>query len=103
MDQLMQRGEAALVQQRVHADKLRRGSMTSGASGDERRDPDVACWQGVPETHPESEEHKSPREQEQKRSGEGGGDAPRAGGVEEPMRTAAEDEPRIEKISRFST
>ena len=41
MDELMQRDEDALVQQRLHADRLRRGSMTAGASGDERRDPDA--------------------------------------------------------------
>ena len=37
MDELMQRDEDALVQQRLHADMLRRGSMTAGASGDEPR------------------------------------------------------------------
>ena len=41
MDEPMQRDEDALVQQRLHAEKLRRGSMTAGASGDERRDPDI--------------------------------------------------------------
>ena len=41
IDELMQRDEDALVQQRLHADRLRRGSTTAGASGDQRRDPDV--------------------------------------------------------------
>ena len=41
MDELMHRDEDALVQQRLHSDRLRRGSMTARASGHERRDPDV--------------------------------------------------------------
>ena len=41
LDELMQRDEDTLVQQRLHADRLRRGSMTTGASGDERRVSDV--------------------------------------------------------------
>ena len=41
MDELMQRDDVALVQRRPHADRLRRGSRTAGASGDERRDPDI--------------------------------------------------------------
>ena len=41
MDELMQRDEDALLQRRLHADRLRRSSMTAGASGDEQRDPDV--------------------------------------------------------------
>ena len=41
MDELMQRDEDALVQQRLHSDRLRRGSTVVEASGDERRDPDV--------------------------------------------------------------
>ena len=64
MDELMQRDEDVLVQQRLHADRLRRGLTTAGASGDERRNPDVemvgsglpACRQGVAEMHPEPEE-----------------------------------------------
>ena len=71
-DELMQRDEDALVLQRLHADKLRRDSMTAGASGDERRDPDVEMvGSGLP--------------------ARSSGDAHRVGGVEEPMRTAAED------------
>ena len=41
MDELMPRDEDALVQQRLHSDRLRRGSTVVEASGDERRDPDV--------------------------------------------------------------
>ena len=41
MDGLMQRDKDALVRRRLHADRLRRGSMIGGANGDERRDPDV--------------------------------------------------------------
>ena len=94
MDELMQRDEDAVVQ-RLHADRLRRGSTVVGSSGDERRNPDVemsdqACRQGVAEMHPESEAHKRPREREQMRQGSST-DAPRAGGAEEPMGTAAED------------
>ena len=40
-DELMQRDEDALVQQRLHSDRLRRGSTVVEASVDERRDPDV--------------------------------------------------------------
>ena len=41
MDELMQRDEDALVQQRLHSDRLRRSSTVVEESGDERRDPDV--------------------------------------------------------------
>ena len=37
MEEFMQRDENALVQQRLHADRLRSGSTIVGASGDERR------------------------------------------------------------------
>ena len=39
--ELMQRDEDALVQQRLHTDRLRRGSTVVEASEDERRNPDV--------------------------------------------------------------
>ena len=72
MDELMLRDEDALVQQQLHANGLRRGSMTAGASGDERRDPDVEMvGAGLPAGSD--------------------GDVPRVGGAEEPRRTAAED------------
>ena len=40
-DELIQRYEDALEQQRLHADTLRRGSTVAGSSGDERRNPDA--------------------------------------------------------------
>ena len=71
MDELMQRDEDALVQA-LHADRLRRGSMTAGSSGDERRNPDVEMvGSGLP-------------------AGSTGG-AHRAEGTDEPMGTVAED------------
>ena len=60
------------MQQRLHADRLRRGSTTAGSCGDERRDPDVEMvGSGLPAGS--------------------SGDAPRAGAEEEPMRSVAED------------
>ena len=41
MEELLQRDEDALVQQRLHTDGLRRGSTDVEASEDERRNPDV--------------------------------------------------------------
>ena len=41
MEELMQRDEDALVQQRLHTDRLRRGSTVVEASEDERRNPDI--------------------------------------------------------------
>ena len=41
MEELMQRDEDKLVQQGLHADRLRRGSTVVEASEDERRNPDV--------------------------------------------------------------
>ena len=41
MEELMQRDEDTLVQQRLHAVRLRRGSTVVEASEDERRNPDV--------------------------------------------------------------
>ena len=41
MEELMQRDEDTLVQQRLHTDRLRRGSTVIEASEDERRNPDV--------------------------------------------------------------
>ena len=75
MDELMQRDEDALVQQRLHADRLRRGSTPDRAEMNEgiqtSKWSDQACRQGVAEMHTKSEahKHKSPREQEQKRQG----------------------------------
>ena len=87
MDELMQRDEDAVVRQRLHADRLRRGSTVAGSSGDERRNPDVEMvGSGVPAGS--------------------SGDAPRAEGLDEPMAKAAEDanvRTRIGKISRIAT
>ena len=48
MDELMQRDEDALVQQRLHADRLMRGPG-AGSSGDERTNPDAeAVGSGLP-------------------------------------------------------
>ena len=107
MDELMQRDEDTLVQQRLHSDRLRRGSTVVEASGDEQRDPDVeVVGSGLP-------------------SGSGG-EAPRDEGAREPTRTGTEaanssgetpawvrrthangarrcrNETRIEKISRIT-
>ena len=41
MEEFMQRDEDTLVHQRLHADRLRRGSTVVEASEDERRNPDV--------------------------------------------------------------
>ena len=81
MDELMQRDEDALVQQRLHADRLRRGSTVAGSSALMRSD--QACRKGAAEMHPESEAHTSPRAQEQKWQG--------VAVEHEPMGTAAED------------
>ena len=85
MDELiMQRDEDALVQQRLHADRLRRGSMTAGASGDERRDPDVEMvGSGLPAGS--------------------SGDAPRARGTHENSGRGCRHETRIEKLRRITT
>ena len=71
MDELMQRDEDALVQHRLHSDRLRRSSTVVEASGDERRDPDVEMvGSGLP-------------------SGRGG-EAPRDEGARESTRTGTE-------------
>ena len=71
MDELMQRDEDALVQQRLHSDRLRRGSAVVEASVDERRDPGVEMvGSGLP-------------------SGSGG-EAPRDEGARESTRTETE-------------
>ena len=63
----MQRDEDALVQQRLFADRLRRGSTIVEASGDERNDPGLPS--GVGHKHLEAEVRKIPREREQKLRG----------------------------------
>ena len=68
MEELMQRDEDALVQQRLHTDRLRRGSTVVEASEDERRNPDVEMTgSGLPsEKHLVARAHENPAEQEQK-------------------------------------
>ena len=76
MDELMQCDEDVLVQRRLHAERLRRGSTTAGASGDERRNPDVGVVRsGLPAS----------------------GDAPRVGGAHESTRAAAAELPPEDK------
>ena len=74
MEELMQRDEDALVQQRLHTDRLRRGSTVVEASEDERRNPDVeitgsVCRRGAAEKHLVAKAHENPREQKQRLRG----------------------------------
>ena len=70
MDKLVQRDEDTLVQQRLHADRLRRGSTVARSSGYERRNPDAeAVGSGLP--------------------ARSSGDASRVGGAHESTRTGA--------------
>ena len=90
MDELMQRDEDALVQQRLHADRLRRGSTIVEASGDER-DPDVEM---VGSGLPSGSGAEAPRvggAQESTRTGTEAAGISGNGGSEEPMETAPED------------
>ena len=92
MDELMQRDEDALVQQRLHADRPRSGSTIVGASGDERKDPDVET---VGSGLPSGSSAEAPRvggAQESRRTGtEAAERKGNAGGSDEPMETAPED------------
>ena len=79
MEELMQRDEDTLVQQRLHTDRLRRGSTTVEASEDERRNPDVEmAGSGLPSRS--------------------GGDASRGEGARESTRTETEAARRMEKL-----
>ena len=89
MEELMQRDEDTLVQQRLHTDRLRRGSTVVEASEDERRNPDVEmAGSGLPseaaEKHLVAKAHENPREQKQRLRGVQPGSG-------EPMQTAPED------------
>ena len=84
MDELMQRDEDALMQQRLHADRLWRGSMNAGASGGERRDPDVEM---VGLGLPAGSSGDAPRARRSRRTDENSG-------------RRCRHETRIEKISR---
>ena len=71
MEELMQRDEDTLVQQRLHTDRLRRGSTVVEASEDERRNPDVemAGSGRAAEKHLVAKAHENPREQKQRLRG----------------------------------
>ena len=87
MEELMQRDEDALVQQRLHTDRLRRSSTVVEASEDERRNPHVEMtgsglpWgSGGEASRGEGARESTRTEKEAARSGGG-----------EPMQTASED------------
>ena len=90
----MQRDEDALVQQRLHTDRLRRGSTVVEASEDERRKPDVEMTgSGLPSgsggegSRGEGARESTRTETEAARSS---GETPQLGSGE-PMQTAPED------------
>ena len=67
VEELMQHDEDTLVQQRLHADRLRRGSTVVEASKDEHPDVEMAqsgLLLGAAERHLVTKAHESPREQE---------------------------------------
>ena len=68
MDELMQRDEDSLVQQRLHSDRHRRASTVVEVSGDVQTPKwsDQVCRQGVAEKHLVTKAHESPREHERK-------------------------------------
>ena len=69
MEELMQRDEDTLVQQRLHADRLRRGSTVVEASEDERRNPDVEIAGSGSRRGAAATAHENPREQKQRLRG----------------------------------
>ena len=94
MEELMQRDEDALVQQRLHTDRLRRGSTVVEASEDERRNPDVEMTgSGLPSgsggetSRGEGTRESTKTDTEAARSS---GETPQPGSGE-PMQTAPED------------
>ena len=94
MEELMQRDEDALVQQRLHTDRLRRGSTVVEASEGERRNPDVEMTgSGLPSgsggeaSRGEGARESTRTETEAARSS---GETPQSGSGE-PMQTAPED------------
>ena len=95
MDEPTERDEDALVQQRLHADRLWRGSTTAGSSGDERRDPDAeAVGSGLLAGSSGDAPRVGGAEGSTSTATEAAGssgDASRAGRAEQPMRTAADD------------
>ena len=94
MEELMQRDEDALVQQRLHTDRLRRGSTAVEASEDERRNPDVeisgsgsSSWRGGEASRGEGARESTRTETEAARSS---GETLQPGSGE-PVQTAPED------------
>ena len=94
MEELMQRDEDALVQQRLHTDRLRRGSTVVEASEDERRNPHVEMTgSGLPSgSGGEASRGEGAREstRTETEAARRGGEAPQSGSRER-MQTASED------------
>ena len=94
IEDLMQRDEDALVQQRLRTDRLRRGSTVVEASVDERRNPDVEM---VGSGLPSRSGGEAPRDEGARESTRTETEAARSGGETlqlgsgEPMQTAPED------------
>ena len=119
MEEFMQRDEDALVQQRLHTDRLRRGSTVVEASEDERRNPDVEMTgSGLPSgsvgeasrgegaresTRTETEAARSSGETSQPGSGEPMQTAPEDAETRQGLKRSAElpiDDPRSEVRGR---
>ena len=119
MEELMQRDEDAVVQQRLHTDRLRRGSTVVEASEDERRNPDVEMTgSGLPSasggeasrgegaresTRTETEATRSSGETSQPGSGEPMQTAPQDAETRRGLKRSAElpiDDPRSEVLGR---
>ena len=100
MDELMQRDEDALVQQRLHSDRLRRGSTVVEASGDERRDPDVEM---VGSGFPSGSGGEAPRDEGARESTRTGTEAARSSGDPPALvrRTRANGARRCRNETRF--
>ena len=94
MEELMQRDEDAVVQQRLHTDRLRRGSTVVEASEDERRNPDVEITgSGLPlGSGGEASRRQGGREstRTETEAARSSGETPQPG-PREPMQTASED------------
>ena len=94
MDDPMQRDEDALVQHRLHSDRLRRGSTVVEAGGNERRDPYVGM---VGSGLPSGSGGEAPRDEGARGSTRTGTEAAGSSGETlqpgsaEPMQTAPED------------
>ena len=119
MEELMQRDDDALVQQRLHTDRLRRGSTIVEANEDERRNPDAEMTgSGLPSgsggeasrgegaresTRTETEAARSSGETPQPGSGEPTQTAPEDAETRRGLKRSAElpiDDPRSEVRGR---